>query len=209
MVDFVKKGFDVSFKYRNPVMILADGAIGQMMEKVELFDQVPRDLELKDWATTGKVEGKDRVYITSLFIKSEEMEQVNLRLQRKYREIEKNEVMFETFGTEDAEYIFTGYGLGARICKKTMELGREKGYKIGLIRPITVYPFPYKAYEDLASNIKGILDVEMNAGQMVEDVRLAVRGKTRVEFYGRMGGMIPSPDDILEYFEETFIKGGK
>ena len=209
MVDFVKKGFEVAFKYRNPVMILADGAIGQMMEKVELFDQVPRDLELKDWATTGKVEGKDRVYITSLFIKSEEMEQVNLRLQKKYREIEKNEVMYETFNCEDADYIFTGYGLGARICKKTMELGRAKGYKIGLIRPITVYPFPYKAYEDVADNIKGILDVEMNAGQMVEDVRLAVCGKTRVEFYGRMGGMIPSPDDILEYFEEKFIKGGK
>lgn len=209
MVDFVKKGFEVAFKYRNPVMILADGAIGQMMEKVELFDQVPRDLELKDWATTGKVEGKDRVFITSLFIKSEEMEQVNLKLQRKYREIEKNELMYETFGTEDADYIFTGYGLGARICKKTMELGRAKGYKIGLIRPITVYPFPYIAYEEVASKIKGILDVEMNAGQMVEDVRLAVCGKTRVEFYGRMGGMIPSPDDILEYFEEKFIKGGK
>ena len=209
MVDFVKKGFEVAFKYRNPVMLLADGAIGQMMEKVELFDQQPRSEELYDWATTGKIEGKDRSYLTSLYIQSEEMEQVNLRIQKKYREIEENELMYETFNTEDAEYLLTGYGLGARICKKVMEIGREKGYKIGLVRPITVYPFPYKVYADLAPKVKGILDVEMNAGQMVEDVKLAVEGKTRVENYGRMGGMIPSPDEILEYFEEQFIKGGK
>ncbi|MFC2131151.1 3-methyl-2-oxobutanoate dehydrogenase subunit VorB [Bacteroidota bacterium] len=209
MVDFVKLGFELTEKYRNPCMILADGAIGQMMEKVELFDQMPRSTEIKDWATTGKEKGKDRSILTSLFIQSEEMEQVNLRLQKKYREIEKNELRFETFNTDDAEYIFTGYGLGARICKKTMELGREKGYKIGLVRPISLYPFPYHVYAELAPKVKGILDVEMNAGQMVEDVRLAVCGNTQVEFYGRMGGMIPSPDDILKYFEKTFIKGGK
>jgi len=209
MVDFVKLGFELAEKYRNPAMILADGAIGQMMEKVELYEQMPRSTEIKDWATTGKEKDKDRSILTSLFIQSEEMEVVNLRLQEKYREIEKNELRFETFNTEDAEYIFTGYGLGARICKKTMELGREKGYNIGLVRPISLYPFPYHVYAELAPKVKGILDVEMNAGQMVEDVRLAVCGKTRVEFYGRMGGMIPSPDDILEYFEKTFIKGGK
>jgi 2-oxoglutarate ferredoxin oxidoreductase subunit alpha len=207
MVDFVKLGFELAFKYRNPVMLLADGAIGQMMEKVELFDQMERKTEKPVWATTGKEKDKDRTYITSLFIKPEEMEQVNLRLQAKYREIEANEVRFETMNTEDADYIFTGFGLGARICMKAMELGREKGYKIGLVRPITVYPFPYDVYNKLADNIKGILDMEMNAGQMIEDVKLAVNGKVPVEFYGRMGGMIPDPEEILKAFEEKFIKG--
>lgn len=209
MVDFVKLGFELAEKYRNPVMILADGAIGQMMEKVELYEQMPRKTVAPDWATTGKPEGKDRRILTSLFIQSEEMEKVNLRLQEKYKIIREKEVRFETINTDDAEYVFTGYGLGARICRKAMEIGRAKGYKIGVVRPITVYPFPYKAYEDLAPKLKGILDVEMNAGQMVYDVKLAVCGKTRVEYYGRMGGMIPSPDDIIEYFEKTFIKGGQ
>jgi len=209
MVDFVKLGFELAEKYRNPCMILADGAIGQMMEKVELFDQMPRKTEFPDWVTQGKPKDNERRILTSLFIQSEEMEQVNLRLQKKYDEIRKNELRFETINTEDAEYIFTGYGLGARICRKTMEIGREKGYKIGLVRPISLFPFPYHVYEEFAPKVNGILDVEMNAGQMVYDVKLAVEGKTRVEFYGRMGGMIPSPDDILAYFEEKFIRGGK
>jgi 2-oxoglutarate/2-oxoacid ferredoxin oxidoreductase subunit alpha len=207
MVDHVRLGFDLAEKYRNPVMLLADGAIGQMMEKVELFDQMERKTEKPAWATTGKEAGKDRNYITSLYIKPEEMEQVNLRLQAKYRVIEENEIRYETMDVEDADYLFTGFGLGARICMKAMELGREKGYKIGLVRPITVSPFPYAIYNELAGKVKGILDMEMNAGQMVEDVRLAVNGQTPVEFYGRMGGMIPDPEEILEAFEEKFIKG--
>ncbi len=207
MVDFVKLSFELSQKYRNPVMILADGAIGQMMEKVELFDQMPRDTEEKEWATTGKPEGKERRILTSLFIQPEEMEKVNLKLQEKYRKMEAEEVRVETKNLEDAEYIFTGYGLGARICAKAMEIARDRGYKVGLVRPITVYPFPYDVYKEYAPKVKGILDVEMNAGQMVEDVRLAVGDKTRVEFYGRMGGIIASPDEIIEHFEKTFIKG--
>jgi 2-oxoglutarate/2-oxoacid ferredoxin oxidoreductase subunit alpha len=208
MVDFVKLGFDLGEKYRNPVMILADGAIGQMMEKVELFDMMPRRTDSPDWSTSGKPPGKERRYITSLFIQPEKMEQINLGLQKKYREIEANEVLYQTMNTEDAEYLFTGYGLGARICMKAMELGRAKGYKIGLVRPRTLYPFPVQVYADLAPKLKGILDVELNAGQMVEDVRLAVNGQTRVEFYGRMGGMIPSPEEILENFEKFYIEGG-
>lgn len=207
MVDFVKLGFELGEKYRNPVMILADGAIGQMMEKVELFDQIPRKTEFPEWATTGRKKGQDRNYITSLFIKPEKMEQINLGLQAKYRVMEKEEVRYQTLNTEDAEYIFTGYGLGARICMKAMELGREKGYKIGLIRPISLYPFPVQVYHDIAPQVKSFLDVEMNAGQMVEDVRLSVNGQKKVYFYGRMGGMIPSPDEILEYFENHVVKG--
>ncbi len=209
MVDFVKIGFELAEKYRNPVMILADGAIGQMMEKVELFDFIERNQEAPEWATVGRRPGKDRVFITSLFIQPEKMEEVNKILQAKYREVEKKEVRYQQLNIEDAEYLLTGYGLGARICMKAMEIGREKGYKIGLIRPITLYPFPYNVYNELAPKIKGILDVEMNAGQMLEDVKLAVDGKTTVKFYGRMGGMIPTPEEIIESFENHFIYGGK
>ncbi|NPV10672.1 MAG: 3-methyl-2-oxobutanoate dehydrogenase subunit VorB [Ignavibacteria bacterium] len=208
MADFVRLGFDLADKYRNPVMILADGAIGQMMEKVELFEQQPKGGTIpKPWATTGKTKDRERNIITSLHIDPKIMEQINLRLQAKYREIEEKEVRYESYMIDDAEYILTGYGLGARICKKVVEIGREKGYKLGLIRPITLFPFPKKAYADLATKIKGILDVEMNSGQMVEDVRLSVEGKVRVEFYGRMGGIIPTPEEVLEHFEKTFLKG--
>ncbi len=207
MVDFVKLGFELGEKYRNPVMILADGAIGQMMEKVELFDQVKREDRKYEWATQGREKGKDRTFITSLHIVPEKMEEINQTLQDKYKVIREKEVLYNTVNTDDAEYIFTGFGLGARICMKAMELGRKKGYKIGLIRPITLFPFPEKIYNELAGKVKGILDVEMNAGQMVEDVRLAVNGKTKVDFYGRMGGVIPSPEEILEYFEKHIIGG--
>lgn len=208
MVDFVKIGFELAEKYRNPAMILTDGAIGQMMEKVDLFDQMPRKTEYPEWATNGKKPDQERKYITSLHIQPDKMEQINIRLQEKYRTIEENEVMYEEKNLEDAEYVFTGFGLAARICVKAMELGREKGYKIGYIRPKTVYPFPVKVYRDIAPKIKGIFDVEMNAGQMIEDVKLSVNGQTRVEFYGRMGGMIPTPEEILENFEKTYINGG-
>ena len=205
MVDFVKLGFELSEKYRVPAMILADGAMGQMMEKVELFDQLPRRTEFPEWATTGKPHDKERRIITSLFIEPEVMEQVNLRLQAKYRIIEAEETRFQTMNLEDAEYVFTGFGLGSRIAMKAMELAREKGYKVGLIRPRTVYPFPYAIYKEAAPKIKGILDIEMNAGQMIEDVRLAVGDKTRVEFYGRMGGMIADPESVLKQFEKVYL----
>ncbi len=209
MVDFVKLGFELADKYRTPAMILADGAIGQMMEKVELFEQMPRRTEYPEWATTGKPEGKDRRFITSLNIQPEKMEEINHHLQAKYKEITKNETLCVTSNTEDAEYIFTGYGLAARICAKAMDLAREKGYKVGLVRPQTLWPFPTDVYAELGKKVKGIFTVEMNAGQMVEDVRLSVNGATRIEFHGRMGGMIPSPEEILEKFEELFINGGK
>lgn len=135
------------------------------------------------------------------------MEEINKRLQAKYKAMQENEVRYQAVNIDDAEYIFTGFGLVARICVKAMELARQKGYKVGVIRPITLFPFPIKVYEELAPKIKGILDVEMNAGQMVEDVRLSVNGATRVEFYGRMGGMIPTPEEILENFEKIYIKG--
>ena len=206
-VDYVKLAFELAFKYRNPVMILSDGIIGQMMEKVELFEQMPRDTTEYEWATVGKKPGKPSAIVTSLQLQSEEQEKVNLRLQAKYREMEKNEVLFETHQCDDAEYLFVAFGSCARITRKAMEMAREKGIKVGLIRPQTLYPFPYDEISRLASQMKGVLTVEMNAGQMVEDVRLAVNGKTPVKFYGRFGGMIPSPEEILEALEQKIVGG--
>ncbi|MDD3875915.1 MAG: 3-methyl-2-oxobutanoate dehydrogenase subunit VorB [Bacteroidales bacterium] len=207
-VDYVKLGFELAFKYRNPVMILTDGIIGQMMEKVELFEQQPRITEQFDWATKGKVRGKDHVIVTSLMLQSEEQEKVNLRLQAKYREVEKNEIRYVTYNCdEEIDYLMVAFGSCARISQKAMELARAKGIKVGLFRPQTLYPYPYEAINKLASKVKGILTVEMNAGQMVEDVKLAVNGKTKVEFYGRFGGMIPAPDEILNALETKLIGG--
>ncbi|MGQ9819737.1 MAG: 3-methyl-2-oxobutanoate dehydrogenase subunit VorB [Candidatus Kapaibacteriales bacterium] len=206
MADFVKLGFELAFKYRNPVMILADGALGQMMEKVELPPQEPRKSIDYPWATTGKPKNGERRIITSLHIEPEKMEEINLRLQAKYNKMKEEEVRFQTKNIEDAEYIFTAFGLVSRIAMKSMDIGRQLGYKIGWIRPITLFPFPQKIYAEIAPRVKGILDVEMNSGQMLEDVRLSVEGRTRVEFYGRMGGVIPTPEEIIEYFVKVFIK---
>ncbi len=205
MSDFVKEGFELAFKYRNPVMILTDGALGQMMEKVELFPQQERRFEELDWAITGKSEDRPKNAITSLHLKAEQMEEVNIHLQNKYREIEKNEIRYEAMDCDDADYIITAYGLVARICTKAAQLAREKGIKVGVLRPISLFPFPYEIINQFADNVQGILDVEMNAGQMVEDVRLAVNGKIPIEFYGRMGGIVPDPEEILNALEEKFV----
>ena len=204
MSDFVKEGFELAFKYRNPVLILTDGALGQMMEKVELFEQQERKFETLDWAITGKPETREKNAITSLHLKAEQMEEVNIHLQKKYKEIEKNEIRYEAIDCEDADYFITAYGLVARICTKAAQLAREKGIKVGVIRPITLFPFPYNEIAELTKNAKGILDVEMNAGQMIEDVRLAVNGKVHVDFYGRMGGIVPDPEAIFDVIVEKF-----
>jgi len=205
MADFVFLGFELADKYRNPVMMLSDGAIGQMMEKVVFKKGREVKKVDKPWATTGKTKDRSRSIITSLFIQPEKMEEVNLKLNAKYEEICKNEVRFEEIHTEDAEYLLVAYGLSARICHKVVELGREKGIKVGLLRPITLYPYPYNRLSELAENVKGALVVELNAGQMIEDVRLAVNGRIPVAHYGRMGGIIPSPEEVLEQLE-GFIK---
>lgn len=209
MSDFVNESFDLAFKYRMPVMILADGALGQMMEKVELFPQKERDTKLhQEWATVGKQPDRERNVITSLHIQPDKMEEINIHLQKKYKEVEKNETRVELTDCEDADYIIVAYGLVARICKKAAQLGREKGLKIGVIRPITLFPFPTEAISNAADKVKGILDVEMSAGQMVDDVRLSVNGKVPVEFFGRMGGIVPTPEEILEAMEDKVV-GGK
>lgn len=200
MADFVFDAFRLAEKYRNPALILADGALGQMMEKVVLPEEGSLAKIEKTWATVGKPENRDRNIITSLFIEPEKMERINIQLQEKYK-LMQNEVRFESIGLEDAEIALVAYGLSARICQKTVDLAREMGIKVGLLRPITLYPFPKKAISELAENVEFMLVVEMNAGQMVEDVELAVRGKCPVRFKGRMGGMIPDPEDVLKELE--------
>lgn len=201
MADFVFLGFDLADQYRNPVLILSDGAIGQMMEKVNFGHHSVNKTE-KPWATTGKPAHRSRNYITSLHIKPEEMEKHNLRLEEKFNLIRKQEVRFEETNTTDADFVFVAYGLSARICHKAMDLCRKKGIKVGLFRPITLFPYPYEALHQLANTTKMMMSVELSSGQMIEDVRLAVNGKVPVEFYGRMGGMIPTPEEIAEHLEQ-------
>ena len=207
MFDFVFLAFDLAFKYRNPTMILSDGLIGQMMEKVELCEQRPRTTVFDpSWTTTGKTPDRDHNIITSLDLDSARQEKHNQHLQEKYRKIEAEEVRHEELNTSDAEYLFVAYGSSARICQKAMQLAREKGIRIGLLRPITLWPFPSKPLAALAPKLKGILCVEQSAGQMIEDVKLAVECRVRTEHFGRMGGMIPSPEEVLENFEKLFIR---
>jgi 2-oxoglutarate ferredoxin oxidoreductase subunit alpha len=202
MADFVGLGFDLAFKYRNPVMILSDGAIGQMMEKVWLSPQKERSKTVPDWATTGKPPTRKRNIITSLELDPNRQEIFNLKLIAKYNEIREKEVRFEEFQCDDADYLFVAYGTSARVCQKSVELAREQGIKAGLLRPITLFPYPSKQLYKLAERVRLMLAVEMSAGQMVEDVMLSVQGKVPVFHYGRMGGMIPTPDEVVDNLKE-------
>ncbi len=205
MADFVFDAFRLAEKYRNPAMILADGALGQMMEKVIMPEEGSLEKIEKSWPTTGKTSYRERNIITSLYIEPEKMEGINIELQKKYKKMQ-DEVRFEKIETDDAEILLAAFGLAARICQKSIEIAREKGIKVGLIRPITLYPYPYNEIAKLADKVESVIVVEMNAGQMVEDVKLAVNGKCPVEFTGRMGGMIPSPDEVVAKIEEVSNK---
>jgi 2-oxoglutarate/2-oxoacid ferredoxin oxidoreductase subunit alpha len=209
MFDFAGLGFELAFKYRTPVMIQTDGLIGQMMEKVELSEQQARITEFdQSWATTGKTPDRAQNVITSLDLDSSRQEQHNIHLQKKYQEVADNEVRYETFDSDDAEYLFVAYGSSARICQKAIELGRAKGIKVGLFRPITLWPYPMKELKAAAAKVKGILAVEQSAGQMIEDVKLATECNIKAEHFGRMGGMIPTPEEVLLALENKII-GGK
>jgi 2-oxoglutarate ferredoxin oxidoreductase subunit alpha len=196
MADFVFEGFRLAEEYRMPALILSDGAIGQMMEKVYLPKAGSLPLPSHDWAITGKPKTRERNFITSLHMEPDKMETINLHLQDKYRKLRKEE-RYELFNVKDADIILVAFGLTARICNKARELAAEKGLRVGVVRPITLYPFPYDILATLAGPNRVYLTVEMNSGQMVEDVRLAVNGKSPVYFRGRMGGMIPTPEDLL------------
>lgn len=207
MSDFVKLGFDLAFKYRMPALILSDGVIGQMMEKVELFDHVPRKTEFdQSWTTTGKTPDRERNIVTSLYLDLTLMEQHCNRLQEKYKRLSENEVRYELIGCDDIDYLFVAYGCSARICQKSVKLAADKGIRVGLLRPITLYPFPSDILAELAGRVKGIMSVELSAGQMIEDVRLAVGKDIPAVHFGRMGGAIHSPEEVLEALESAFIK---
>ena len=209
MADFVALGFDLAFKYRTPAIILADGIVGQMMEKVVLPPQRPRRTPEEiaaqcPWAITGKPASRQRNIMTTLELMPQAMEEINIRLQQKYRMIEENEVRFATYGIDDCDYLIVAFGSIARISQKAIEMAREQGVKIGIIRPITLWPFPSAEIERLAARVKGIMVVELNAGQMIEDVRLACHDSVPVYHFGRLGGIVPNPQEILDAFFNHF-----
>ena len=196
--DMMGEAFDLAFKYRMLVTILADGMIGQMMEPVELPEWRNVDeFETPDWALTGAKDRKPRK-ITSFDLDPYELEKMNLRYQETYKKVAKNEVRYEEFKLKDAELIVVAYGTMARIVKTVADSARREGIKVGLFRPITLWPFPYERLSEISGNVKHILTVEMSYGQMLEDVKLAVNGKTSVEFYGRSAGVVPTPMEVLD-----------
>ena len=198
LVDLIIEGFDIADQYRNPVMILGDGMIGQMMEPVEFKKPKQRELPEKTWATTGtKGERKPNI-INSLYLAAEELEQHNIKLQEKYKTIKENEVKVESYNIEDADVVIAAYGTTSRIAKTAISQLEKEGYKVGMIRPITLWPYPYDEFKKINENCKGILTVEMNTGQMIDDVKIAVEGKYPVYFHGRTGGMVPTPNEIVE-----------
>ena len=204
-VDYVQEAFDVADYYRMPVIVLADGMIGQMMEAVEFNKkEATRQLEPKTWATTGTKGEREHNIINSLYLEAAELEKHNHKLQAKYDIIEKTEARYENLMVEDAEIVLVAYGTTARIVKNAVLQLREEGIKAGLIRPITLWPYPVEAFKGLVA--KNMLCVEMSMGQMVEDVKLAVECKIPVHFTGRVGGMIPEPTQIINVVKE--IVGG-
>ncbi len=201
-VDLTVLAFDLADKYRNPVTIIADGVIGQMMEPVEFPDFRPLE-ELPDhssWALTGAI-GREKHIVVSFDIDPHELEKMNLALIEKYKKIEKEEKRWEEYLLEDAEVVITAFGTVARIAKSVVNEARKKGIKVGLFRPITLWPYPYERLEEISKGKKLVFDVEMNMGQMLEDVKLAVKDHSRVEYYGRLGGVVPTPTEILEKLE--------
>lgn len=209
LVDMTILAFDLADKYRNPVIILGDGALGQMMEPVE-FKPTQGTLESKPWATTGLHGRKKTNVINSLYLKPEKLEEHNQHLQRKYRKITEQEVRFEELYTQDADLILVAYGITSRIARSAIEKVRKDGFKVGMLRPISLWPFPYLPISELTSRANAFLCIELSSGQMIEDVRLAVNGAKPVFFYGRLGGMMPNPRDIQdEIIKIINQKGGK
>ncbi len=214
MADFIDLAFTLAFRYRNPAMILSDGVIGQMMEKVVLPPLKPRRTEEQirkecPWATIGRTPDRKPNILTSLELKPEIMEQRNLSMQRKYQTIKDCEVRYDTQQMDGAEYIIVAFGSAARITEKAIELAKEQGIKVGLFRPITLWPFPEKQLQEAAVGKKGILVAEINAGQMVQDVRLAINGALPVEHFGRLGGIVPEPEEIVKALKTQLIQKEK
>lgn len=207
LADLIIEGFDLADYYRNPVLILGDGMIGQMMEPVEFRDIERMELPEKDWKTDGTQGKRKPNVINSLYLDAAELEKHNIRLQEKYKKIRENEVRVESYNIEDADVVLTAYGTTARIARTAIAKLEEEGLKVGLIRPISLYPYPFDEFKKIKDSCKGVLTVEMSTGQMLEDVKLALEGRIPTYFYGRTGGMIPSPEEIVN--EVKKIMGGE
>jgi len=210
-IDTMKEAFDIADYYRNPVMVLVDGLLGQMMESVDLNRPVKkRFLPPKDWATTGTRNHSGRNIVNSLNIDPVKLEQQNLKMQKKYQNVIKNETKYELVGFEDnPEYVIVAYGTMSRIVRSAIESLKEQGIRVGLLRPISLWPFPKEAFAKIPASVKGILTCEMSLGQMLDDVRIANNGKFPVGFFGRTGGMIPEPEEVehaIRHFSETVVK---
>lgn len=210
MVDLIQDAFDIADMYRTPVMVMGDGMLGQMMEPVEFTERPVRNIPEKTWAANGLGGRKEHNVINSLYLKPETLEKHNMHLQEKYAEIKKEEVRYELYNCEDeVDLVMVAYGTTSRVCKTVIKLAAKEGIKLGLIRPITLWPFPVEAFEKTINKTKhGYASIELSCGQMVEDVRLAVEGRKPVFFFGRTGGMVPSPAEILENVKK-FIGGAK
>ncbi|NLW46830.1 MAG: 3-methyl-2-oxobutanoate dehydrogenase subunit VorB [Firmicutes bacterium] len=208
IIDLMYQAFVTADKYRTPAMILADGLLGQMMEPVTLPEDKDLQIPAKPWATTGMINGKPQSIINSLGLVGEELEKINVRLQKKYQEIAANEVRFAEEDVKDADLVIVAYGTSARVAKSAIDKARAEGKKVGLFRPITLWPFPSKPLSELAKSGKRFLTVEMSVGQMVEDVKLAVNGQAQVDSFGKLNGTIPSVNEVYDAIIKSFNSQG-
>jgi len=206
-IDLTVLSFDLAEKYRTVCMIILDGSIGQLMEPAQMPEMKPIKRTDWDWATNGKMGKRKRRILSSIYLDPLEEEKVNFRLLKRWNEIRANEVRYKEYYLDDAEIVIVGFGTAGRVALSAVRTARDQGIKVGLLRPITVNPFPHKVIDQLAGRVKAFLVTEMNTGQMLEDVRLTVRNRVPVEFYGRTGGVVPFPDEILS--EINRIASGK
>ena len=204
LVDLIIEGFDLADEYRNPVLILGDGMIGQMMEPIEFKERVKKDLPNKEWATTGTKGTRKPNVISSLYLNAEDLEKHNEKLQAKYDIMIEKEVRVESYNIEDADVVIAAYGTTSRIAKTAISKLEKEGYKVGLIRPISLFPYPYDEFSNIKDDCKGVLTVEMNSGQMIDDVKIALKGRIPTYFYGRTGGMVPSPEEIVDQVKKIY-----
>jgi 2-oxoglutarate ferredoxin oxidoreductase subunit alpha len=196
-IDLTVLSFDLAEKYRTICMLIADGSIGQMMEPVEMPEMRPVVRRDWDWAVTGAM-GRERRVLTSIYLNPHEEEVTNLRMLKRWQEIQKNEIRYKEYYLDDAEIVIVGFGTAGRVALSAVRAARQQGIKVGLLRPVTVNPFPFEEIEQLAGRASAFLVVEMNTGQMLNDVQLAVKGSVPVEFFGRLGGVVPFPNEILQ-----------
>ncbi|MBQ1284164.1 MAG: 3-methyl-2-oxobutanoate dehydrogenase subunit beta, partial [Clostridia bacterium] len=208
MAELTVKGFDLADKYRMTTMLLADGTMGQMMEPVSLDFDIAETVE-KPWATTGTKMEREHNIVNSLFLQPEALERTNFERFERYKVVEENEVLYEEYMMDDAEICIAAFGIAARVSKNAINEARKQGIKVGLIRPITLWPFPSAQFAKAAERVSSIISVELSMGQMIEDVKLAVEGKVPVTLCNRAGGMIPSPEQVLEAIKAANNGGDK